>query len=285
MSTKLKPTDFNTSYKPTWCPGCGDFGIWTAIKTALAELGIMPHDVVIVYGIGCSGNMANTIKCYGFHTLHGRTLPVALGAKLANKNLTVLAVAGDGDCYGEGTNHFIHTARYNADINLIVCNNQTFSLTTGQSSPTSDLGRVTKTTLWGEIKQPVNPMTLSLSAGSSFVARSAAFELKHLTNLIKSAIKHKGFSHIDVLQQCVTFNKLNTVAWYKERMYEIEKAHNQNNLKSAFDKALEKDKLPIGLFYQNTDLPRYTDGFEQMKDGILIEKEVRFDKELLKEFE
>jgi len=278
------PNDYNTSYKPTWCPGCGDFGIWSAIKTALAELNIMPHDVVIVYGIGCSGNMANTIKCYGFHSLHGRTLPVAVGAKLANKNLTVIAVAGDGDQYGEGTNHLIHTARYNADINLIVCNNSTFSLTTGQASPTSDLGYVSKTTPWGEIKQPLNPVALTLAAGATFVARGAAFEPKSLTELIKAAILHKGFSHIDVLQQCVTFNKLNTVQWYKERIYELIGAgHKANDLAAAYKRAEEKDKLATGIFYK-VDKPVYNTGFKQLEKGLLIDKEVKFTKKLLEEY-
>ncbi len=281
----MKQQDYNTSYKPTWCPGCGNFGIWTAIKQALAELDIPSHKVVIVYDIGCIGNMASTLKCYGFHSLHGRTLAPALGAKLANKDLIVIAVAGDGGCYGEGTNHLIHAARYNADINLIVANNQSFSLTTGQASPTSDKGYVTKTTPWGEVKQPINPVALSLSSGASFVARGAAFEIKHLTELIKAAIQHKGFSHIDVLQQCVTFNKLNTIAWYKERIYELEKAHNQHNLKAALEKALETDKLPIGIFYED-DKTRYVDNFEQMKEGVLVDKKIEFDKEeLVREFE
>ncbi len=283
MPNQLKPQDYNTSYQPTWCPGCGNFGIWAAIKTALAELGIPSHQVVIVYGIGCSGNMANMIKCYGFHSLHGRALPVAVGAKLAHKDLTVIAVAGDGDQYGEGTNHLIHTARYNSDINLIVCNNKSFSLTTGQASPTSDLGYVTKTTPWGEIKQPVNPLALSLAAGATFVARGAAFEVKHLTHLIKQAIQHKGFSHIDVLQQCVTFNKLNTVEWYKKRIYELGNKHKSDSLESAFSKISEKEKLPIGVFYQK-EKSAYNQGFEQLKTGILIKKKIKFNKGLLNEF-
>jgi len=277
----MNQQDYNTTYKPTWCPGCGDFGIWTAIKQALAELEIPTHKVVITYDIGCAGNMANTIKCYGFHSLHGRTLPVAIGAKLANKDLTVIAIAGDGGCYGEGGNHLIHSARYNSDINLIVANNQSFSLTTGQASPTSDLGYVSKTTPWGEIKQPINPMALSLTSGSTFVARSTAFDPKHLVQTIKSAIKHKGFSHVDVLQQCVTFNKVNTVAWYKEHTYNLSETHNQNNLKQALEKSLEVEKMPIGIFYQ-IDKPVYGD--QLRGDKILVDKEVKFGKELLEEF-
>ena len=280
----LKGSDYNTSCQPTWCPGCGDFGIWTAIKNALAELKIPSHNAAIVYGIGCSGNMANTIKCYGFHSLHGRTLPVAVGIKLANHKLKVLAVAGDGDAYGEGLNHLVHTARYNSDITYIICNNHSFSLTTGQSSPTSDLGYISKTTPWGEIKQPLNPLALSISVGATFVARGAAFEIQHLTNLIKQGIKHQGFAHIDVLQQCVTFNKLNTIEWYKKRIYKLEeRGHRINNKKLAWAKAQEADKLPIGVFYQSQK-PVYRNGFEQLKKELLIKKKIVLNKKLLKEF-
>lgn len=277
-----KKINYTTNYKPTWCPGCGDFGILAAIKNALTELKIPSNQVAIVYGIGCAGNMANLIQAYGFHSLHGRTLPVAEGIKLANKGLIVFAIAGDGDQYAEGMNHLIHGARYNSDINLIVCNNKSFSLTTGQSSPTSDIGYVTKTTPWGEVKKPVNPLGLSITSGATFVARGAAFELKHLTNLIKESIQHKGFSHIDVLQQCVTFNKHNTVAWFKERVYELKKS--LPNIKEAFEKTLEENKLPIGVFYKE-DREVYVEQFEQMKDSLLIDKKINFDrKSLLKEF-
>jgi 2-oxoglutarate ferredoxin oxidoreductase subunit beta len=213
--------------------------------------------------------------------LHGRALPVAVGAKLANKDLTVIAVAGDGDQYGEGGNHLLHTARYNADVNLIVANNQSFSLTTGQASPTSDLGYVSKTTPWGEIKQPINPMALSLSAGATFVARSLAFDPKHLVDTIKSAILHKGFSHVDVLQQCVTFNKVNTIAWYKEHTYLLEDTHNSNNFEQAMKKASEHEKMSIGILYQ-TDKPVY--GEQLRGDRVMINEQVLFDKSLLKEF-
>ena len=278
----IKPQDYNTSYKPTWCPGCGDFAIWAGIKNALAELNIFPHNVVISYDIGCIGNMASTIKCYGFHSLHGRALPVALGAKLANPKLTIIAVAGDGGAYGEGTNHFIHTARYNADITYIVANNRSFSLTTGQASPTSGKGYISKTTPWGEIKEPVNPLALSLVSGTSFVARAVAFEIKHLTEIIKQAIEHKGFSHIDILQQCITFNKVNDILWYKKRIYKLDKP--EDNLKSALDKALETDKLPIGIFYKNNK-KSYGEGLDFSANIRAVDQEIKFDKKsLLKEY-
>jgi len=280
----MKPNDYNTSYKPTWCPGCGNFGIWAAIKAALAELNIPAHKVVITWDIGCIGNGANTIKCYSFHSLHGRALPVAVGAKLANKDLTVLALAGDGGAYGEGTNHLIHAARYNSDVTLIVANNKSFSLTTGQASPTSDLGYVSKTTPWGEIKEPINPMALSLVSGASFVARAPAFDLPHLTKVIKQGVAHQGFSHVDVLQQCVTFNKVNTVAWYRKRIYKLEENfYKSNDIKSAIDKCLESNKLPVGIFYE-----KKKKGYGQLLDKTpkikAIDQEIKFDKKMLGEF-
>lgn len=279
----MKPINYNTSHQPTWCPGCGNFGIWAAIKNALAELKIPSHQVIIVYGIGCAGNMNNTIKCYAFHSLHGRILPVAVGAKLANHKLKVIGVAGDGDAYGEGTNHLIHTARYNADVVYIVCNNHSFSLTTGQASPTSDLGYISKTTLWGEVKEPLNPIALSLASGATFVARGVAFDTSHLTNLIKQGIKHQGFAHIDVLQQCVTLNKVNTIAWYKKRIYHLNN-YQANDKVKALARALEKDKLPLGVFYQ-IQKPTYKQGFEQLRQDVLVEKSIKFELDkLIKEF-
>jgi len=282
---KLSPNDYNTPYRPTWCPGCGNFGIWTALKTALAELDIQPHNVVIVFGIGCSGNMANTVKSYGFHSLHGRTLPVALGAKLANKDIVAIAISGDGDCYGEGMNHFIHSARYNTNMLLLVCNNHLFSLTTGQASPTSEIGMISKTTPWGEIKQPINPLAISISAGATFVARGASYEIPHLTSLIKQGIEHQGFSHIDILQPCPTFNKTQTIPWYKERAYQLEnQQHDPGNKKAALDLSLEHEKLPLGILYQ-TQKPTYEQGFPQLDQKPLVNQKINYKvNQLIKEF-
>ncbi len=281
----LNPQNYDTPQKPTWCPGCGDFGIWAAIKNALAELDIPAHQVVIVYDIGCGGNMASTIKCYGFHSLHGRTLPVAVGAKLTNKDLTVITVAGDGGFYGEGGNHFLHTARYNANIVSLVCNNRLFSLTTGQASPTSEIGMISKTTPFGEVKQPLNPMELALASGATFVARGAAFEIPHLTNLIKQAIQHRGFSLIDIFQQCVTFNKTNTVEWYKQRIYKLEEAgYKPNNYKAALEKSLETEKLPIGVFYK-IDKPTYEEKLDLSPATPAKDEKIKFPwQELRREF-
>ncbi|MDD5289809.1 MAG: 2-oxoacid:ferredoxin oxidoreductase subunit beta [Patescibacteria group bacterium] len=289
MPTQTKQTTpveaYNTQAKPTWCPGCGDFGIWMGIKSALSELNLPPHMVAIVYGIGCAGNMASTLKCYGFHSLHGRTLPVATGIKLANPKLAVLTVAGDGDFYGEGGNHFLHAARYNSDINAIVCDNRLFSLTTGQASPTSAVGMISKTTPFGEIKEPLNPVALAIIAGATFVARVPAFDPALLKETIKQAINHKGFALINVLQQCVTFNKTNTVEWYKERIYNLNDAkHDINNKEQALAKALETEKIPVGVFYK-VERPSYEEKLDLSPAASAKDEKIVFPwAELKKEF-
>jgi 2-oxoglutarate ferredoxin oxidoreductase subunit beta len=271
----LNPSSYNTSFKPTWCPGCGNFIIWHAVKTALAELKIPSHKLMLSYGIGCAGNMADNIKGYAFHSLHGRSLPILVGAKLANHKLTAIAITGDGDAYGEGLNHLIHTARANNDITSIISNNHSYSLTTGQSSPTSRKGYVTKTTPWGEVKKPINPISLVLSAGASFVARGFAGDLKHLTELIKKGINHKGFAHIDVLQHCVTFNKIDTLEYYKKKVYKLEEEENYNakDKLKALKKAEEREKLPIGIFYEESR-PTYESTFPQLEKEALVEKKI-----------
>ena len=271
---KISPNDFNTPSRPTWCPGCGNYMIWTAIKQALAELELPPHRVVISYGVGCAGNMNNTIGTYAFHSLHGRSLPPALGAKLANHKLTVLAVSGDGDTYGEGTNHLIHMARFNPNITHIVSNNHSYSLTTGQASPTSKQGYITKTTPWGEVKKPINPISLVLAAGASFVARGFAGDINHLKELIKAGIQHPGFAHIDVLQQCVTFNHVQTLEYYREKVYDLNQTgHNTEDKNAAFKKAAETEKIPIGIFYKEIR-PTYESTFPQLENEALVEKRI-----------
>ncbi len=268
---------FNTDIIPTWCPGCGNYGIWAALKQALFELNLQEHEVLMVYDIGCFGNGANFTKTYAIHSLHGRTLPPAVGAKLGNKKLTVIALAGDGAAYGEGIQHLLHTARYNVDITYIVANNQRFSLTTGQASPITVKGTKTKTTPFGEIKKPINPLLLSLNAGSSWVARGFAGDIKGLTELIKQAIQHKGFSHLDILQQCVSFNKENTLEWYKEVIYDLAKhKYKTNNKNEAVIKANEFElsgKMPIGIFYQD-DRETYESQIPQLEQESLCDRKL-----------
>jgi 2-oxoglutarate ferredoxin oxidoreductase subunit beta len=257
--------------KPTWCPGCGDYGVVAAVERALKALGIPSHEVLIVSGIGCSSNLPHFLSSYGFHTIHGRSLPVASGAKLANHSLTVIATGGDGDGYGIGGGHFIHAMRRNLDITYVVMNNEIYGLTTGQASPTSEMGHKTKSTPLGVIERPVNPVALALAAGATYVSRGFSGDVKHLGELIQNGIKHRGFSLVDVLSPCVTYNKLNTFDYFRQRLYKLEGAgHDPHNLVSGFEKAQEwGQKIPIGLFYQ-VEHPTYEDLEPALKVGPLV---------------
>jgi len=280
----MKPEDFITPIKPTWCPGCGNHAIWVSLRSVLAQEKMAPQETVLVYGIGCSGNMADFVKTHGFHALHGRGLPVAAGIGLANHKLKVMAVLGDGDCYGEGMNHLISASRANFNLACLVHNNMVYGLTTGQASPTSIKGYQSKSTPQGVVEEGVNPLTLAISAGATFVARGFAGEADHLKTIIKKAINHQGFALVDVLQPCVTFNKINTFDWYQERVYKL-KAPTKDKLK-ALEKAMEWGaKIPIGIFYQDKK-PTYQDQLPQIKKTPLVSqplKKVDLEK-LLKEF-
>jgi len=237
---------------PAWCIGCGNFGILNAFKSAIVELGIEPHQFTIVSGIGQAGKFPHYLKCNTFNGLHGRTLPVATGIRLSNQNMLVAAVAGDGDCYGEGGNHLLHAIRRNINVKLFVHNNQIYALTKGQASPTSMEGMTTKNQPFGVFSEQLNPMALAVALDCSFAARGYAGDITHLKALIKEAINHKGFSLVDIHQPCVTFNKINTYDWYKERVYHIEPEYNPEDRTEAFKKALEwGDKIPIGIIYKN----------------------------------
>jgi 2-oxoglutarate ferredoxin oxidoreductase subunit beta len=256
--------------EPAWCPGCGNFQILTAVKQALIELGLMPHQVLLVSGIGQSSKLPHYMRCNTFNGLHGRTLPVATGAKLANHELVVIAVAGDGDCYGEGGNHLIHTIRRNIDITLLVHNNQIYGLTKGQASPTSDAGMVTKLQPHGVVLSPFNPIAFAVSMDAGFVARGFSGDIPHLTEMIKEGIGHRGFSMIDILQPCVTFNKLNTYAWYRERVYRLSD-HDPYDRRLAFERALEwGERIPIGVIYRN-HRPAFEGLVPALKKGLLVE--------------
>ena len=224
---------------PAWCPGCGNFQILSTIKQALVELGIEPWEVLVVSGIGQAGKLPHYIKCHTFNGLHGRTLPVATAAKLANHSLHVIAVAGDGDCYGEGGNHFLHTIRRNPNISLFVHDNQIYGLTKGQASPTTAKGTKTKIQPHGVLAEPINPLALAISQDCSLVARGFAGDQDHLKELMKAAITHKGFSLLDIFQPCVTFNKINTFKWYRDRVYKLEEGYDPYNRVKAFERSLE----------------------------------------------
>jgi 2-oxoglutarate ferredoxin oxidoreductase subunit beta len=236
---------------PAWCPGCGNFNILSTIKNALIELGIESWQVLIVSGIGQAGKLPHYIKCHTFNGLHGRTLPVATAAKLANHSLHVIAVAGDGDCYGEGGNHFLHAIRRNPNVSLFVHNNQVYGLTKGQASPTTAQGTYTTIQPYGVLEGSMNPLSLAISQDCSFVARGFAGDQEYLKELMKAAIMHKGFALLDILQPCVTFNKINTFKWYKDRVYKLEAGYDPSDRIRAFQKTLEwGDKIPNGIFYK-----------------------------------
>jgi 2-oxoglutarate ferredoxin oxidoreductase subunit beta len=257
--------------QPAWCPGCGNFGILKALNKALVELEIEPHRVLLVSGIGQAGKLPHYTRGNVFNSLHGRPVPPAIGARIANPDLVVIAVSGDGDAYGEGGNHFIHAARRNHDITYLVHNNQVYGLTKGQASPTSDAGFVTKTTPYGAAN-PVNPISLAIVSGASFVARGFAGDAEHLSNLIKQGITHRGFSLIDILQPCVSFNHKNTFQWYRERVYKLddEGSYDSGDKKIALEKALEwGEKIPTGVIYEE-DLPVYEDQLPALHKGPLV---------------
>ena len=246
--------DFHSDDPIAWCPGCGNFSILKALKKALVDIQQEPHELVIVSGIGQAPKTPHYLRCNCFNGLHGRTLPVATGIRLANHKLTVIAQGGDGDGYGEGGNHFLHAMRRNINITYLVHNNQVYGLTKGQTSPTSDYGFVTRTTPRGAISPACNPLLLAIASDCSFVARGFAGEIDHLAGLIKAGIRHRGFALIDILQPCVSFNRVNTFKWYSDRVYQIDDDSNYDvaNRLQAFEKAQEwGDKIPIGLLYRN----------------------------------
>jgi 2-oxoglutarate/2-oxoacid ferredoxin oxidoreductase subunit beta len=260
--------------KPAWCPGCGNFGILRALNRALIEMELEPHQVLLVSGIGQAGKLPHYTRGNVFNSLHGRPVPPAIGAKIANPELIVIAISGDGDAYGEGGNHFLHACRRNHDITYLVHNNQVYGLTKGQASPTSDIGFVTKTTPYGAVS-PVNPIALAIVNGASFVGRGFAGDIDHLSHLIKEGITHRGFALIDILQPCVSFNYKNTFGWYRERVYKLEdERYDPSDKRAALEKALEwGDKIPIGVIYEE-NLPVYEDQLPALSKGPLVRHEI-----------
>ncbi|MBI3620347.1 2-oxoacid:ferredoxin oxidoreductase subunit beta [Candidatus Roizmanbacteria bacterium] len=264
--------DFS-GYAPTWCPGCGDWGIGVAIKSALVQLGLDPSSVMAIFGIGCSGNMNDFLNAYGLHALHGRGLPNAIGAKLANHALPVIAIVGDGDCYGEGGNHLLHACRGNHDLTVIVHDNGVYGLTTGQVSPTAQKGFKSKSTPSGIIEKPINPLTLALASGATFVAQGFAGDINFTIPLIKKAIEHRGFSLVNILQPCVTFNHVNTYQYYLQRVYKLNGDYRADSLHVAMPAALQmnEEKFPLGVIYQ-VQRPTYVDQVAQLKGTTLLNK-------------
>lgn len=239
--------------KPTWCPGCGHFAVLNALQRAIIDMDLTREEVACVTGIGCSSKLSEYIDVYGFHTIHGRSLPIAQGVKLANPKLTVIAAGGDGDGTAIGCGHFVHAARRNIDITYIMMNNQVYSLTKGQTSPTSDRGFVTKTSPDGAEEAPINVMHLALTAGATFVATGFSSDVMGLSRIIAAGIAHKGFSFINVISPCVTFNKLNTYEQYKNQVYNVEELPGYDPLsyEKAINIALEYFvRKPLGIIYK-----------------------------------
>ena len=231
-----------------WCPGCGNFGIRNILMSVFADLGLTPDKVTIISGIGQAAKMPHYLNVNGFHTLHGRAIPIATGVKVSNPELTVIAEGGDGDMYAEGGNHLLHAIRRNPDITILIHNNQVYGLTKGQASPTTMKGMKTPTQPSGVFEEPLNSIAMAIALDASFVARTFMGYLKESIELIKTAIQHKGLAIVDIFHPCVSFNKLNTFAWYKEHTYWMEN-HDPHDRIAALSKALETDPLPLGIFY------------------------------------
>ena len=288
MATIQENSSFKGTVSPNWCPGCGDYGLLASTTRALENLGYDPHDVVIVSGIGCSYNFPHFTTAYGYHTVHGRALPAALAIKSVNPDLKVIAVGGDGDGYGIGLAHFIHTIRRDVDLTYLVMNNQIYGLTLGQPSPTSTLHHITVTTPEpGVMDNPINPITLALGAGANFVARGFSGKPKQLEELIQQSINFSGFSFVDVLSPCVTFNKLNTYNWFKERIYDLndeKEGFNSSNIADAFKKGLEwGNRVPIGLFYKKV-IEKNEQIFNVLKLPITRNQTLKISQDIMESF-
>jgi 2-oxoglutarate ferredoxin oxidoreductase subunit beta len=284
----VKAGKFDTSIPIAWCPGCGNFAILKALQKTLADIDLEPAQILFVSGIGQGPKLPHYTQGNVFNGLHGRSLPAATGAKIANHDLVVIGIDGDGGAYGEGIGHLLATMRRNVNITYLVHNNQVYGLTKGQASPTSDLGFVTKTTPLGA-GQPLNPVALALASDVSFLARGFAGDVEHLSRLLKAGIEHRGFALIDILQPCVSFNHQNTFQWYKQRVYKLEdeEGYNAGDKSAAFEKSQEwGDRIPIGVIYKK-DRPVFEEQFQALKTAPLVKQGIdplKFEK-LLDKFE
>src|SRR5262245_18177057 len=241
--------DYKSGVKPTWCPGCGDFGVLNAVYNSLKAKGYAPQDVVLVSGIGCSSRLPFFSSTYGFHTVHGRTMPIATGIKVANPSLKVLALGGDGDAFAIGGGHFVHAARRNLDICYVIMDNNIYELTKGQTSPTSQVGFVTKTTPKGTPNRPINPLGLAIASGATFVARGFSGKPRELAELIVEGINHNGFAVIDTFSPCPTFNMINTFKAYREEVADLPKDHDPSDMHKAIEVASSTDPMYLGVLY------------------------------------
>jgi 2-oxoglutarate ferredoxin oxidoreductase subunit beta len=272
--------DFRNKVKPNWCPGCGHYALQNALQQAAANVGLQPQDLAIISGIGCSGRLSGYMYAYGVHGIHGRALPIAQGVKMGNRDLTVVACGGDGDGFAIGLGHTIHAMKRNMDITYLVLDNHVYGLTKGQTSPRSDVGFQTKTTPQGATESPLSAMELALASGATFVAQGFSQNIKELTALIEQGILHKGFSFINVLSPCVTFNKKNTYEWYKKNTMPLENIQNYDstNRLQAMETIMEQEGLITGLVYQNKEKTSYMEGISLRKQP-LAQGDITLDKE------
>ncbi len=273
--------DFRNNVKPNWCPGCGDFSVQAAIQKAAANVGLEPEEVAIITGIGCSGRLSGYINSYGVHGIHGRALPLAQGVKMANKDLTVIASGGDGDGYAIGMGHTIHALRRNMNMTYIVMDNQIYGLTKGQTSPSSAVGFVTKSTPKGNIEKNVAPLELALSSGATCLAQGFSSDIIALTKLIEDAINHDGFSFVNVFSPCVTYNKVNTYDWFKEHLTSLEdiEGYDTSDKQLAMKTVLDHESLVKGIVYQDTETPSYESQIEELNESALSKRDIHITEE------
>ncbi len=244
----------------SWCPGCGNFQILDTLKDTLADLDLSPEDVVIVSGIGQAGKTPHYLSCNMFNGLHGRTLPLATGVKVCNPELTVFAVGGDGDMYGEGGNHLIHAMRRNPDITNIVHNNMVYGLTKGQASPTSQRRFVTPVQVHGVSHEPFNPVAMAITLNASFVARAFSGDREQTSRILEKAIRHRGYALVDILQPCVTFNKVNTFQWFRDNSYYLEDSYDPSDRMGALERTIGQDRFALGVLYTSPERPAFEEG-------------------------
>jgi 2-oxoglutarate ferredoxin oxidoreductase subunit beta len=284
----MKEKDYHLQ-DPTWCLGCGIYGVFSSLKAAALSLNMKPEEMVIVTGIGCHGRLNNYFKAYGFHSLHGRTLPVATGIKLANVRLSVIIVSGDGDAYSIGLSHFINAVRRNVNLTCIIVNNRIYALTQGQTSPTSQFGFVSNSTPQGSKELPLDGPRLAFASGGTFLARGFAGAPKQLSRLLEQGIRHRGFSLIDVLSPCVTHNKINTYDWYRDHTYDIgqKQGYDPGNKDLAWKVLEEEEKMALGLLYKEERL-----SYEELvlpNEKPLLQSQMAIDRKewekILKKFE
>lgn len=273
--------DFRNKVKPNWCPGCGDFSVQAAMQRAAANVGLEPEKLAVISGIGCSGRISGYINAYGFHGIHGRSLPIAQGVKMANKDLTVIASGGDGDGFAIGIGHTIHAIRRNIDVTYVVMDNHIYGLTKGQTSPRSQVGFQTKSTPGGSIESQLNVMELALTSGAGFVAQSFSSDLKELTSLIEQGINHKGFSLINVFSPCVTFNKINTYDYFKENLTKLDsiEGYDPHDRTKAMNTLMEYNGLVSGLIYQNKEQPSYQELIKGYSEEPLSKQDLTLEEE------